>query len=125
MTGVIVRVTLRRGGTRRSRVTIDSTRRPAYVAQLLALAHELRGLLDRGEVSGVGELARRLRVSQPRVTQIINLTYLAPKIQAEILELEAADGVEPMSERPLRRVLAEEDWGRQRWVFTLVVGAGR
>jgi hypothetical protein len=125
VTGVVVRATLPRRERQSTGVAIDAVRRPAYVAQLLSLAHELRGLIERGEVSGVGELARRLGVSQPRITQIVHLTYLAPKIQAEILELEAVDGVEPMSERPLRRVLAEEDWGRQRRVFRLVVGAGR
>lgn len=60
-----------------------------------------------------------------RVTQLLNLTYLAPDIQAEILGLEAIDGIEPMSERPLRLVLAEVGWGGQRRVFEMVVGAGR
>ena len=101
------------------------TRRLVYVATLLALGHELRGLLRTGTVGGVGELARRLGVSQPRVTQILNLTYLAPDIQAEILGLEAIDGLEPMSEQPLRLVLNEVGWGGQWRVFDLVVGAAR
>src|SRR5512145_2191917 len=63
-------------------------------------------------------------VSQARVTQILNLTYLVPDIPRELFELEAIDRIEPMSERPLRRVLAEEDWGRQKRVFELVVGWG-
>lgn len=95
----------------------QSTRRPAYVARLLALAHQLRRLLERGEVSSVGELARRLEVSQPRVTQVLNLTYLAPSIQVEVLALEAVDGVESMTERPLREVLNVVGWREQmgRW----------
>lgn len=101
-------------------------RRPAYVARLLALGHQLRGLLDSGEVAGVGELARRLRVSQPRVTQIVNLTWLAPRIQAEIAALEAVDGVEPMGERVLREVLREVGWVGQgrRWADALASPAG-
>lgn len=92
-------------------------RRPAYVARLLALGHQLRGVLDSGGVEGVGELARRLGVTQPRVTQILNLTHLCPAIQREILSLEAVDGVEPMTERPLREVLREVSWVGQwrRW----------
>ncbi|MCB9585076.1 MAG: hypothetical protein H6718_06745 [Polyangiaceae bacterium] len=90
-------------------------RRPAYVARLLALAHQLRGVLERGEVSGVGELARRLGVSQPRVTQILNLTYLSPAIQAYVVSLEAADGVEPMTERPLREAVKSVGWWGQRY----------
>ena len=92
----------------------DPARRPAYVARLLALAHQLRRLLERGEMSSMGELARRLDVSQPRVTQILNLTYLAPSVQAEVLGLEAVNGVEPMTERPLRKVGKEVGWARQR-----------
>jgi hypothetical protein len=92
----------------------DPARRPAYVARLLALAHQLRRLLERGEVSSMGELARRLDVSQPRVTQILNLTYLAPSIQAEVVALEAVDGAEPMTERPLREVLRKMGWMGQR-----------
>ncbi|MGE0328318.1 MAG: hypothetical protein AB7K71_38325 [Polyangiaceae bacterium] len=89
-------------------------RRPAYVARLLAFAHQLRGVLERGEVSGVGELARRLGVSQPRVTQILNLTYLSPAIQAHVVSLEAVDGVEPMTERPLREAVRCVGWWGQR-----------
>jgi len=105
------------GPRRRSQACPGPTRRPAYVARLLALGHQLRGLLDRGEVAGVGELARRLGVSQPRVSQLVALTYLAPRIQAEIAVLEAVDGVEPMSERPLRQVLRTVGWRGQvkRW----------
>ncbi len=109
-------VELRRGAPPAS-TPRDPSRRPAYVARLLALAHQLRRVLERGQVSSMGELARRLGVSQPRVTQILNLTYLAPSIQAEVLALEAVDGVEPMTERPLREVLKIVGWvgQRRRW----------
>jgi hypothetical protein len=33
------------------------------------------------------------------VTQLLDLTLLAPDIQEAVLALEAVDGVEPMSER--------------------------
>ena len=63
------------------------------------------GPLDRGVV-----LARRLGISQPRVTQVLNLTRLCPAIQAEVVVMEAVDGVEPMTERLLREVLREVGW---------------
>lgn len=88
-------------------------RRPAYVARLLALGHQLRRLLDEGRVESVGKLARRLEVSQPRITQLVNLTYLSPAIQTEVAALEAVDGKEPMSERSLRQVLREAGWAGQ------------
>ena len=125
MTAAVIRVHLPLRVAKGRATAAEPSRRPAYVASLLAFGHELRRLLESGAVSGVGELARRLGVSQPRVTQILNLTYLAPDIQAEILGLDAIDGIEPMSERPLRLVLNEVGWGGQRRVLDLVVGAVR
>ena len=40
------------------------------VARLLALAHKFQGMLDRGEVESMAELARLGRVSRARMTQI-------------------------------------------------------
>ncbi len=124
---VILRAQLRpraavAGAQRSRRIPGQPNRRPAYVARLLALGHQLRRLLDEGRVESVGELARRLEVSQPRITQLVNLTYLAPAIQAEVAALEAVDGKEPMSERPLREVLPEAGWAGQ-WRESLRVRA--
>ncbi len=55
------------------------------VARLLALAHKFQGMLDRGEVESMAELARVGRVSRARVTQIMDLLMLAPEIQEAIL----------------------------------------
>jgi hypothetical protein len=41
------------------------------VARLLALAHKFQGMLDRGEVESIAELARLGRVSRARITQIL------------------------------------------------------
>jgi len=45
---------------------------------------------------------------------------LQPSIQSEIAGLEAVDGVEPMSERPLRVVLRRVGWRGQERVWTSV-----
>lgn len=105
---------------RTGRTRGQPSHRPAYVARLLALGHQLLRLLDQGRVESVGELARRLEVSQPRITQLVNLTYLAPAIQAEVAALEAIDGKEPMSERPLREVLRAVGWAGQWRVWMRV-----
>ena len=55
------------------------------IAQLLALAHRFQGMLDRGEVESMAELARLGRVSRARITQIMDLLMLAPEIQEEVL----------------------------------------
>jgi hypothetical protein len=103
------------------------SRRPAEVARSLALAHQLRRLLEDGDVPTVSELAVRLGVTQPRITQLVNLTYLAPAVQDEIIRLEAVNGVEPTSERALRDVLREVGWVAQgrRWRAVLDAKRGR
>ncbi len=53
----------------------------------MALAIKYQGMLDRGEVAGITELARLCRVTQPRMTQILNLNLLSPAIQEQLLQL--------------------------------------
>ena len=47
-------------------------------------------------------MARRLGLTRARVTQLLDLTLLAPEILEQMLFAESIDGVEPMSERGLR-----------------------
>lgn len=90
------------------------TRRPARVAQLLALAHKIQDAIDRGVVPDRATVARRLGFTRARATQLLDLTLLAPEIQERVLELEAVDGVEPMAERSLRPLVRESRWDVQR-----------
>jgi hypothetical protein len=94
--------------------TLETVRRPARVARMLALAHHLERAVDSGEYLDRAELSRRYGITRARVTQILNLTLLAPDIQDQILHLEAVDGLEPSSERALREVSSAIDWEEQR-----------
>jgi len=88
------------------------------VARLMALAIRFERLLDEGVVANQSELARLAHVTQPRMTQIMNLLHLAPDIQEEILFLpEVVEGRDPITERDLRAVTAHTDWDRQRSRF--------
>jgi len=58
----------------------------------MALAIHTRALVDRGEVADYAELARLAHVSRPRITQIMDLTLLAPDVQEAILFLPVIDG---------------------------------
>jgi len=52
------------------------------------------------------------------MTQIMNLLYLAPEIQEELLFLPlVTTGKDPVTERDLRPIAAEADWGRQRGMW--------
>ena len=65
----------------------EQERRPARVAVMLALAHKIQEAIDRGVVQDQAEAARRLGVSRARLTQLLDLTLLAPGIQEELLFL--------------------------------------
>ncbi|HPA82903.1 MAG TPA: hypothetical protein PLS95_18930 [Thermoanaerobaculales bacterium] len=92
----------------------ELVRRPAKVARMLALAHHLQNAIDRGLVADRAAVARKLGFTRARITQLLDLLLLAPDIQARVLELEAIDGVEPMSERALRAVAHAGAWDAQR-----------
>ena len=95
----------------------EPVRRPARIAVLLATAHRLQAMIDRGEVADRVELARRLGLTKTRVTQILDLTLLAPDIQEDLLFAEAVDGREPTSERALRALTRIPAWAEQRRVW--------
>ena len=61
------------------------------------------------------ELAALAQVTQPRMTQIMNLLHLAPDIQEEILFLPpTTDGRDQIHEHMLRPVTGELNWVLQR-----------
>ena len=92
-------------------------RRPARVARVLARAHRLEAAIGAGDYADRADAARQLGFTRARVTQILNLVLLAPDIQDRILDLEAIDGREPLTERRLREVLRRQAWcdQRKRW----------
>lgn len=85
----------------------------------MALAIRFDRLIREGVVDDQSELARLSHVTQPRMTQIMALNNLAPDIQEEILHLpRVTEGKDPVTEKMLRPIATEVDWGKQRemWV---------
>jgi hypothetical protein len=93
-------------------------RRPAKIARLLALAHHVQRSIDSGILIDRADAARRLGLTRARITQLLDLLLLAPDIQEALLQTEAVDGVEPVTERRVRPVLGSAVWGEQRRLFT-------
>lgn len=87
-----------------------TARRPAKVALQLALAHRIQRAIETGEVKDQAEAARMLGLTSARVSQLLDLTLLAPDIQERLLTVEAGS----LSERALRSVSGIEDWNGQR-----------
>lgn len=91
------------------------TGRIPRVSKLMALAICFDGLLSDGVVSYQSELARLVRITQPRMTQLMNLTHLAPDIQEDILFLPVVEfGRDPITERDLRSLTQLVEWAHQR-----------
>src|SRR5664280_2017417 len=87
---------------------------PARVAVTLALAHKVRQAILSGEIQDQADAARKLGLTRARLSQILDLTNLAPDLQEQILFLEAIDGREVLTERALRGVIRATAWAEQR-----------
>lgn len=82
---------------------------PTRVARMLALGHFIERAIESGDLKDFSEAAKRFGVSRPRLTQVVNLTLLSPKIQEALLM-----GDTRLSERDLRPLVATVEWERQR-----------
>ncbi len=92
----------------------------------MALAIKYDGLLRDGTISNQTELADLSQVTQPRMTQIMNLLHLAPFIQEEILFLpEVECGRDPITERDLRPLIQLLSWTEQRKHWTALCVASK
>ncbi len=96
------------------RATQAATGRVPRVTRMLALAHKIDAMIRAGELRDFADAARAIGVTRARITQVTNLLLLAPEIQEAILDLPLVRNErDPVSERQLRRIVAEVDWERQ------------
>ncbi len=85
-----------------------------HVTRLLALAHHLQELIDKGAVEDYADIARLSNLSRARLSQIMNLTLLAPQIQEEILLFKNQKPIlDRLREQSLRIVLKSPIWKKQ------------
>ena len=82
---------------------------PSRTGRMLALAHYIERLIEAGDLKGYADVAGKLEMSRARVSQVMNLLNLSPKNQEAILL-----GRVEVSERRVRGVLGEVEWGKQR-----------
>jgi hypothetical protein len=88
-----------------------ATDRVHPLARRMALAIEAKRLIESGVVADAAEMARVAGVTRARMTQILNLTLLAPDIQAALIDLPCD---QRLSDRNLRSVMKALDWQLQR-----------
>ena len=93
------------------------------VARLMALAIRFDRLIRDGVVADQSELARLGHVSRARLTQVMNLLFLAPDIQLDVLFMTApVCGRHIIAERDLRPLSANPSWKRQRRMWNALKG---
>ena len=94
--------------------------RPLHVAWMLALAHDIVRHIAEGTFADQADAARALGFTRARITQLLDLTLLAPAIQEEILFAEVAPGRDPVTEHSLRAIVRDTEWQGQRAAWRLV-----
>jgi site-specific DNA recombinase len=105
-----------RRGVKRQRTSYPQ--RPLRITRLMALAIHLNDLVATGQVSTFRELAAAGCVSRARLSQILQLTHLAPAIQEELLFLPPTlRGPDALLERHVRAVARLVDWEEQKQRF--------
>lgn len=86
-----------------------------HITVQLARAHRLQKLLDEGQVKSRRELAKLAGVTPARVTQLLDLLFLAPDIQEEVLLFpRTTRRRDSITERDARLVAGATAWPEQR-----------
>ncbi|MCX7386447.1 MAG: hypothetical protein NTX48_07245 [Planctomycetales bacterium] len=94
------------------------------ISRLMALAIKFEQMLGNGEATDQSSLARMVDVTQPRMSQIMNLLHLAPDLQETLLFLpRTIKGNDPIHEKMLRPVTLEFNWHRQREMWKTLMNS--
>jgi len=99
---------------------VTSTEPVPKITRLLVLAHHFERLVREEVVKDYAEIARLTGLTRARVTQISNLTLLAPEIQNALLRLSEGSHV---TERSLRPLISLPDWCSQGSLWESLVGS--
>ena len=89
------------------------------VTQVMALAIQFQDMIQQGEARNYADLARLGCLTRERMSQIMELIWLAPDIQQEILAYPPTEaGRFPLSEVAVRKIAASLSWLQQRSDWT-------
>lgn len=110
LVGKLFRVRRGRGKRFEKEPPKEPEKRPARIALQLALAYRIQRAIEGGEIKDQAEAARLLGLTRARVSQLLDLTLLAPDIQERLLEV----GADACPERELRPISRTAEWTDQR-----------
>ncbi len=110
--------------SRMPQVPLRPPGRVPRVSRLLALALRFEEQLRAGVLASYVEMADLGHVSRARISQIMNLTHLAPDLQEAILFLpRTQSGRDAIHLRLLQPIAAALDWKKQRRLWNELVAA--
>lgn len=109
-TGQCGRKNLRKGACPKKRASVH--RNLPRLTRLLALAHRWEHMIEHGVVADYAEIAATMGLSRARISQIMDLLYLAPEIQESILMM-LDEGIQGLPERAVRRITKLPLWPDQ------------
>ena len=84
--------------------------------QHLVLAYQIQEILDRDNAISAKQMSGWLHMTPPRISQILNLLFLCPAIQKEIL-LSNDEKIRALTEHKILAVTKEIDWEKQRTMW--------
>jgi hypothetical protein len=109
------------GGREPSDAPPSRSGRLPRVAQVMALAIQFQDMIQRGEARDYADLARLGCLTRERMSQIMELVWLAPDIQQEILEFPPSGTARfPISEVAVRKIASPLSWNEQRDAWQLL-----
>jgi hypothetical protein len=81
--------------------------------QNLVLAYQIQELFEKEKAKNLEQVGQWLHMTHARISQIMNLLFLAPDIQEEILFLDD-EKVFQLTEHKIRKIPVEVKWTKQR-----------
>ena len=88
--------------------------------QYLVLAYQIQETLDRDNAITAKQIAEWLNMTPPRISQILNLLFLSPPIQKEIL-LSNDEKVHALTEHKILAITKEIDWEKQQALWNDII----
>ena len=79
----------------------------------LVMAYQIQELLEQNKAKSQDQIARWMGFNRARISQIMNLLFLAPEIQTEILLSKNLD----IPEHQARKIPLEADWPKQKQIW--------
>ena len=88
--------------------------------QYMVLAYQIQETLDRDSTTTAKQIAAWLNMTPPRISQILNLLFLSPSIQKEIL-LSNDEKIRALTEHKILSITKEIDWEKQQALWNDII----